>query len=117
MNSLPFISIVTPAFNAADTIHETIQSVERQNYKNYEHIIIDDGSRDGTYELLKKVSKENKQLKVICHHEHVNKGVSASRNLGIRIAQGQWIAFLDSDDITKLGEISYNYNDNGKLSY
>lgn len=87
----PFFSVVIPTFNRAQTIRRAIDSVLNQSFKDFELIVVDDGSTDLTSEILE--SYEN--LKVI---KQKNKGVSAARNTGIRAAKGQWIALLDSDD-------------------
>jgi len=89
------ISIIIPAYNTADVIQRTLQSVESQTYKNYEVVIVNDGSTDGTKEFLDNY-KNNKNNVVIYHQE--NKGVSAARNKGIELATGEFICFLDSDD-------------------
>ena len=86
------ISVVIPVFNRKQLIERSINSVINQTYPPDEIIVIDDGSIDGTYDLIKK----NYPQVILIHQE--NKGVSAARNVGITIAKGKWIAFLDSDD-------------------
>ena len=86
------ISVVIPVFNRKQLIERSINSVINQTYPPDEIIVIDDGSIDGTYDLIKK----NFPQVILIHQE--NKGVSAARNVGITIAKGNWIAFLDSDD-------------------
>ena len=86
------ISVVIPVFNRKQLIERSINSVINQTYPPDEIIVIDDGSIDGTYDLIK-----NNYPQVILIHQE-NKGVSAARNVGITIAKGKWIAFLDSDD-------------------
>ena len=86
------ISVVIPVFNRKQLIERSINSVISQTYPPNEIIVIDDGSIDGTYDLIKK----NYPQVILIHQE--NKGVSAARNVGITIAKGKWIAFLDSDD-------------------
>ena len=86
------ISVVIPVFNRKQLIERSINSVINQTYPADEIIVIDDGSIDGTYDLIKK----NYPQVILIHQE--NKGVSAARNVGITIAKGKWIAFLDSDD-------------------
>lgn len=92
----PKISIIIPVYNTSKVINRTLRSVEQQTYLNYEMIIVNDGSTDGTKELLDKyvASHDNN---IIIHHQE-NKGVSAARNKGIELASGEFICFLDSDD-------------------
>jgi glycosyltransferase involved in cell wall biosynthesis len=89
------VSVVIPAYNSASFISETIESVLSQTYKDYEIIVVNDGSPDT--ENLEKVLAAYKQKIVYLKQE--NRGPSAARNSGIRIAKGEFIAFLDSDDI------------------
>ncbi len=93
---MPTFSVIIPAYNAGDYIKDTLDSVFAQTYKNFEVIIIDDGSTDSTLEILQQVS--DSRLKLISQK---NSGVSAARNKGIDAAKGKYIAFLDSDDIWK----------------
>ena len=88
----PAVSIIIPAFNRAWCLGETLQSVLGQTFKNFEVIIVDDGSTDGTSDLLRQFP----QVRV--HRWQDNRGVSAARNRGIEMARGEWICFLDSDD-------------------
>lgn len=91
----PLISIIIPAYNTADVILATLHSVEKQTYPHYEMIIINDGSTDNTQEILEHYQTTNQ--KVIIYHQK-NAGVSAARNKGIELAQGEFLSFLDSDD-------------------
>ena len=88
------ISVVIPTYNRKKYIKRAIDSVIRQSYKSFEIIVIDDGSTDGTYELIKQ-SYSSSQISL---KKQKNKGVSAARNKGVKLAKGDWIAFLDSDD-------------------
>lgn len=106
MNDL--ISIIIPTFNRAHTLARAIDSVLKQTHKKRELIIIDDGSTDKTREVLS--TYEN-----IIYKKQTQQGVSAARNAGIKLAQGQWLAFLDSDDYwlenkltTQLGLLQQN---------
>lgn len=87
----PFFSVIIPTFNRASTILRAITSVMKQDYKSFELIVIDDASTDNTLSLL-----ENKNLILLKNQK--NSGVSASRNLAAKKAQGEYLAFLDSDD-------------------
>ena len=92
---MPLISVVMPTYNQIEYLKKSIQSVIDQSYKNWEIIVVDNESTDGTYAYLKSV--ENKSIKI---YSIKNYGViAASRNLGIKHSCGDLIAFLDSDDI------------------
>jgi GT2 family glycosyltransferase len=90
---MPRVSVVIPAYNAANYIHSTVASVLAQTYHDYELIVVDDGSTDATREVLQVFGQ---QLKYIYQK---NQERSAARNTGIRAASGELIAFLDSDDL------------------
>ncbi len=89
----PLITVIIPTFNRYQFLLEAIESVESQSYPNLEIIVVDDGSTDETFSISKK---EN--LKYIFQE---NKGPSAARNIGAIAANGDWLAFLDSDDLWK----------------
>lgn len=96
MKPVPRISIVMPAFCAASTIEESIASVQAQTFKAWELIIIDDGSTDDTLCIAKRLASEDARLRII---RQANAGPSAARNRGIKLAQSEFIAFLDADDL------------------
>lgn len=87
------VSVIIPTFNRANYIGEAIDSVLSQTYKDYEIVVVDDGSTDNTKEVLKKYSDKIKYV------YQRNRGLSASRNRGIDESNGEYIGFLDSDDI------------------
>lgn len=91
---MPIISVIVPAYNAGRTILKTIESVQRQTFSNFELIVINDGSTDRTLELLDTV--KDSRLKVFSYE---NGGVSVARNRGIARAIGDFIAFIDPDDL------------------
>lgn len=91
----PLVSIIMPCYNMENFLEESILSVLKQSYKNYELIIVDNGSSDGTLDIIYKYLDEN----IILLEVNKNKGVVGSRNEGVRKAKGKYIAFLDSDDI------------------
>lgn len=96
--SLPFVSIIIPTFNNVALISKAINSVLEQTYTNWELLIIDNSSNDGTKELVSKFQNQN-PIRLIKFYEISNNGIIArSRNVGISNAHGEWIAFLDSDD-------------------
>lgn len=105
----PKVSVVIPCYNCADFINETLESLNNQTYKDFEVICINDGSQDATLEHLKRwESVENIKLVVI---DQKNSGVSRARNNGIRAAVGEYILFLDSDDLYHENFIEYMINE------
>jgi teichuronic acid biosynthesis glycosyltransferase TuaG len=98
MKNEPFITIITPSYNSKDYILETIDSVLNQSYQNYEMLIIDDCSNDGSYEIVRDYIKKDQRIKV--YRLESNSGCPAvPRNFALEISKGEYIAFLDSDDI------------------
>lgn len=95
MNAHPLISVVVPAYNAARFLAETLQSVLAQTYQNWELLIINDGSTDNTAEIAEQYRQHDRRIRL---YSQPNQGVSAARNLGVELAQGELIAFLDADD-------------------
>ena len=89
-------SIIVPVYNVKDYLDECFKSILRQSYKNYEVIIVDDGSTDGSSEICDYYASNYLNFKVI--HEK-NAGVSCARNAGLRTCRGDYISFLDPDDI------------------
>jgi len=89
------LSIILPAYNATMTISETIESVINQTFLNWELIIIDDGSTDGTHEIVNKYMEKDKRIVLI---RQKNKGYRSVRNTGLELAKGKYISFIDSDD-------------------
>ncbi len=96
MNKNPTVSVIIPTYNRAHLIGRAIQSVLNQTYRDFELIIVDDGSTDKTDDIIKEFKKKDERIKYIKHDK--NRGGSAARNTGIIIAKGEYIAFLDSDD-------------------
>jgi glycosyltransferase involved in cell wall biosynthesis len=89
------ISVVLPAYNAAEYIAQAIESVIRQSWTDWELIIVNDGSRDNTNDIIVSFLKDER-IRLVTQE---NGGVSRARNRGIQLARGNWIAFLDADDI------------------
>lgn len=96
-NDLPKISVITPSFNQADFIERTIKSVLSQDYPNFEYLVMDGGSTDGTVEILKKYDKE------IIWHSGKDKGQGDAINKGLKLAKGEIFAYLNSDDTYQSG--------------
>ena len=95
MNS-PLVSIITPAYNAERFISDAINSVINQSWKNWELLIIDDGSTDDTSQICQSYCDVDRRVKLIKSSNH---GVSHARNLGLKSALGKYIGFLDADDV------------------
>lgn len=91
-----FVSIITPCYNGEKYVSETIDSVLAQTYKDWEMIIIDDGSKDNSADIIREYEKKDSRIRLI---QQANGGSAAARNNGIRQAEGQYIALLDADDI------------------
>ncbi len=119
MKNSNLISIITPAYNAAPYINETIQSVISQTYQNWELLIADDCSPDETREVVKRWCDLDGRINLICQNK--NGGPAAARNAALEKAKGRWVAFLDSDDIwmpRKLElQLKFHTKKKAKISY
>jgi len=111
MNNMEFqdinnvkISVIVPIYNAQKYINNCIESILKQNYNKFELILVDDGSTDLTKSILENYSKEYSRIKIITKD---NGEVSSARNIGIKYATGEWITFVDADDV-----LSSNYLSN-----
>ncbi|MBP3457067.1 MAG: glycosyltransferase [Bacilli bacterium] len=93
------VSIVVPVYNAKDYLEACLNSIINQSYKNLEIILIDDGSNDGSGNILDSYAKKDNRIRVV---HNTNYGVSYARNYGIKIATGSKILFIDSDDTVDL---------------
>ena len=88
----PLVSVIIPTFNRAEVVSRAVNSVLNQTFKDFECIVVDDGSTDETDSVLRGFADKIKVIKT------ENRGVSAARNTGAKLAAGKYIAFLDSDD-------------------
>ncbi len=93
----PLVSVIMPAYNSEDFITEAIASVQNQSYQNWELFVIDDFSIDGTCSLVENIIKLDPRVQLLKNLK--NEGAGASRNKGIAAAKGDFIAFLDADDL------------------
>lgn len=91
------VSIIMPAYNCVDYIAESIRSVQNQSYRNWELIVADDNSTDGTVDTVRSMAADDNRIHLL--ETDINLGPAAARNRAINSAQGDYIAFLDSDDI------------------
>ena len=97
MSYRPFVSVVIPTFNRARQVQAALKSVLAQTYREFEAIVVDDGSTDGTGDAIQElISNGAKQVR---YFFQPNQGQSAARNKGTDEARGEWVAFLDSDDV------------------
>ncbi|MBN1932633.1 MAG: glycosyltransferase [Desulfobacterales bacterium] len=92
-NSKPLVSVIIPTYNRGWTLKEAVDSVLTQDFRDFELIVVDDGSDDNTPEILESYANS------ICVIRQNNQGVSAARNKGVAAASGRFLAFLDSDDL------------------
>lgn len=93
---MPRVSVVIPAYNRADTLPDALDSLLAQTYADFEVIVVDDGSTDNTKSVVEAYCK--KDSRIICYCQE-NKERSAARNQGIRLSRGEYITFLDADDV------------------
>lgn len=97
-SSSDLVTVVIPAFNAAQFVSATLQSVLSQTYANFEVVVVDDCSADETVNIVRSFGERDPRIKLISLEQ--NRGAPAApRNIGVAAAKGRWIAFLDADDI------------------
>lgn len=94
---MALVSIITPAYNSKNTIRETYKSVMSQTFSDWEWIVVDDGSNDGSFSLIKEF--ESSDPRIHAYQNEKNSGSSVARNVGLKHASGRYITFLDSDDV------------------
>lgn len=91
----PIVSVIIPCYNMKRFIFDSMRSVVRQTFRDWEMILVDDGSTDGTYEFIKSLSDSDYRIK---HTTKAHTGIADTRNQCIQMAQGRYLAFLDADD-------------------
>ena len=89
------VSIITPCYNAATFIEATIHSIQRQTLPDWELIVVDDGSLDSSADIVRSMAKDDNRIKLI---QKENGGTASARKLGLELAKGEYIQFLDADD-------------------
>lgn len=99
MSNKALVSIIMPAYDAAEYICESIESVMQQTYPNWELLVIDDASHDATHEAVEESRNGDERIKI--HKLPTNQGAGFARNIGIKASRGDYICFLDADDIWK----------------
>ena len=92
------VSVILPCYNASKTLQATLNAIHKQSYENFELIAVDDGSQDDTLEILK--SWANLDSRIVVRHQE-NRGVSSARNLALKSARGEYICFVDADDVVE----------------
>lgn len=102
---MAIVSIITPAYNCKKTIKETYDSILAQTFSDWEWIVVDDHSNDGSFEYVKEITAGDNR--VLVFQTAQNSGAAVARNLGIEKASGKYIAFLDSDDFWKKDKLSH----------
>ncbi len=105
--SPPMVSIVIPCYNYGELIHQTLDCLLRQSYHHWEAIIVDDGSTDDTKSIVEEYQSVDNRFHYIYQE---NKGLSSARNTGIQNAKGQYLQFLDADDLLSVHKIATQLN-------
>lgn len=120
---MPKVSIVTASYNYEDYIKETIESVINQTFQDWEMIIVDDGSKDNSVEVIKSYCEKDNRIKLFQHEGNLNKGLGKTLQLGLKQVRSEWVVFLESDDtitpdyleekfkiLDKYPDVSFIYN-------
>lgn len=119
MTNNDLVTIIMPTYKCGRFIAESIRSVQTQTYENWELIVVDDCSEDGTIGIVQDLLREDQRIQLLSNAR--NSGAAVSRNVALREAKGRWIAFLDSDDLwepTKLEkQIKFMEDNNYAFSY
>lgn len=103
--STPHLSIVIPMFNREDLVRETISSIQHQEEKRWECIVVDDGSQDRSREVVRALAKADPRIELVQRPSDQPKGPSTCRNYGFSRTNGKWVWFVDSDDIVAKGAV------------
>ena len=101
------ITIIVPVYNSENYIRRCVDSVLRQSFEDFELLLINDGSTDGSLKILREYEKSDKRIRVI---NQENMGVAKTRNKGIKLASGKYIMFIDNDDYIENDYINKYYN-------
>lgn len=116
---LGLVSVITPVFNAGKVIGKTLQSVFNQTYKNIEIVLVDDCSKDDSQEVIRAYMDNHPEI--VYFRQPTNQGAGAARNKALELAKGQYVAFLDADDMWHPEKIEKQINllkeKNGAFSY
>ena len=102
MSARPVVTVVIIFFDPGHFLEEAIESIRRQTFRDWELLLVDDGSSDGSSEVARQAAEaEAHRVRYLEHPEHANRGMSASRNLGCVQARGSYVTFLDADDVLR----------------
>lgn len=93
---MPLVSVISPAYNASESLLECVESVLGQTYQNFELIIVDDGSKDDTLKMAEALSRQDSRIRVVSQK---NSGSCVARNAGFRLAKGKYVSTIDADDL------------------
>jgi len=99
MSTIPRVSVVMPFLNVRPYLQEAVQSVINQTYGRWELLLVDDGSTDGSEVIAEEMARSDPRIRIFAHSGRMTRGASAARNLGLRNAQGEYVALLDGDDV------------------
>jgi len=111
MNNQPLISIIIPTFNRASLLPETLDSVVSQTYRNWECLVIDDGSTENNWEILTEYKNRDQRFRIFKRENyHKIKGANACRNIGLQEAHGEFVIFFDSDDLMAENHVEMKFN-------
>lgn len=97
---MPAVSVIIPVYNTEQYVAECLASVLAQTFQDFEAIVVDDGSTDGSAAIASEFAKKDSRIRIVSQE---NKGLSEARNAGLDVAQGEWITFVDSDDAIATG--------------
>lgn len=106
VKSVPLISVIVPSFNYARFLKEALDSILNQSFQDFEIIVVDDGSKDSSLSILRLYQQKFPKIKVFTHPNHENLGLPRTIDLGIKKASGEWVAFLEADDVWNLNCLS-----------
>lgn len=104
MHDMPLVSIISPVYNGEKFLKQSIESVLNQTYLRWELILVDDCSKDSSREIIEEYVKSDSRIKG--YYLNKNSGAGASRNIGLEVVKGDFIAFLDSDDFWQANKLS-----------
>lgn len=106
-NGHPKVSVIIPVYNTCNYVQEALESICRQTLTDLEIIVIDDGSTDGSREVIDKIAATDSRIQV---YGQTNQGLSVTRNEGLKYAVGEYIYFMDSDDLLEPDALELCYN-------
>jgi glycosyltransferase involved in cell wall biosynthesis len=107
LDRAPSVTVATIAYNAASYLEECVRSIQRQTFDDYEHVIVEDGSSDGTLELACALAAEDPRIRV--EQNAGNLGIARARNRAVSLARGEFLAWLDADDIAMPTRLERQY--------